>query len=268
MQVLDLQQRLLALGYNLPRFGADGALGGETRAALVRFCQDRGLPLPDSGQALPPAVIDALMGEETQGGPVDLTMAHPGQQWRPRALRAWSSITGITLHQTAVVFGERPQRWHTLNAHLGVTRGGRSYLICPLDRVVWHGNGFNVTDVGVELDGYYEGIEGQRRTFWTPPQDPGRVPLIATPEQIEATRQLLRWICAEVQRHGGGVRYIHAHRQSSPERQSDPGSRIWSEVGLWAQRELGLSDGGREFKVGGGLRIPEAWDPGRRGIAY
>lgn len=268
MSTLEIQRRLIALGYTLPRFGADGAMGDETRAALARFCQDRGLPPLDGRQAVPSAVIDALIGEVVQGGPLDVTTEHSGEQWRPRALRPWSSITGITLHQTAVVFGEKPQRWYTLNAHLGVTRGGRSFLICPLDRVVWHGNGLNGTDVGVELDGYYEGIEGQRRTFWTPPQDPGRVPLITTPEQIEATRQLLRWICAEVERRGGKVRYIHAHRQSSPERQSDPGSRIWSEVGLWAQRELGLSDGGRDFCVTNGLKIPEAWDPSRVGIKY
>ena len=267
----ELQRKLLALGYALPRFGADGELGDETLAAVAAFRIDHDLAssASEEGTEIPLPVLAAIeRAQPVNFAPVDLTLAHPGAQWRPRAQRPWSQITGITLHQTAVVFGEQPKRWHGLDAHLGVTRSGRCYLVCPLDRVVWHGNGFNGCDVGVELDGYYEGIEGKRKTFWTPPQDPGRVPLQSTKEQIEATRSLVRWICAEVRRHGGQVRFIHAHRQSSSQRQSDPGSRIWAEVGVWAQRELGLTDGGRDFKVGQGMRIPEEWDSTRRGIAY
>lgn len=41
---LDIQRRLLALGYKLPKFGADGLPGNETAAALSAFQRDAGLP--------------------------------------------------------------------------------------------------------------------------------------------------------------------------------------------------------------------------------
>lgn len=41
---LDVQRRLLALGYKLPRFGADGLAGNETAAALKEFQRDQGIP--------------------------------------------------------------------------------------------------------------------------------------------------------------------------------------------------------------------------------
>ena len=277
VEVRDLQLKLLALGYHLPRFGADGDLGDETLAAISAFRVDQGLmqPADDFVTTIPQKVVKAiedaytgLMQRPPPRSPVDLTNAHPGGQWRPRAQRPWSSITGITLHQTAVLFGERPERWFTLSAHLGVTRGGLSYLICPLDRIVWHGNGLNGSDVGIEVDGYFEGIEGKIRTFWKPPTDLTRQPLQPSPEQIAATRATVQWICDEVGRNGGQVKFIHAHRQSSADRQSDPGSRIWQDVGIWAQHNLALSDGGKNFKVGTGLKIPEAWDPSRTGVIY
>ena len=64
------------------------------------------------------------------------------------------------------------------------------------------------------------------------------------------------------------MKFIHAHRQSSADRQSDPGSRIWQDVGIWGQQNLALSDGGKNVKVGTGLKIPEAWDPSRTGVIY
>jgi len=256
-----LQQRLIALGFPLPKFGADGQLGEETKQALAGYAAQRNLP------GLTPDQLAHAIAVEMEPL-LDVTERHTGQQWRTRPLRPWTQITGITLHQTAVVLGEKPERWHTLNAHFGITRAGRTLYVCLVTRVVWHGNGFNASDIGIEIDGYFEGIEGQRRTLWNPPSDPQRRALTPTQEQIEATRRTIRWLCESAQQHGGKIQFIHAHRQSSRDRQSDPGSFIWREVGLWAQRELGLSDGGRNFTLGTGLAIPEAWDPSRKGIAY
>ncbi len=39
-----IQQKLLALGYELPRYGADGDFGGETTVAVRAFQRDRGIP--------------------------------------------------------------------------------------------------------------------------------------------------------------------------------------------------------------------------------
>ena len=80
------------------------------------------------------------------------------------------------------------------------------------------------------------------------------------PAQRDAARAVVRWIVQVVAANGGKITHIHAHRQSSGERQSDPGSLIWQEVGIWAQGALQLSDGGGGFKVGTGQPIPAAWD--------
>ena len=42
-EVKDLQKKLLALGYTLPKYGADGDFGKETEAAVKAFQQDNGL---------------------------------------------------------------------------------------------------------------------------------------------------------------------------------------------------------------------------------
>ena len=42
-EVKDLQKKLLALGYALPKYGADGDYGKETEAAVKAFQQDNGL---------------------------------------------------------------------------------------------------------------------------------------------------------------------------------------------------------------------------------
>ena len=86
--------------------------------------------------------------------------------------------------------------------------------------------------------------------------------------QADAVKAVLHWIVSTVKANGGGVTHIHPHRQSSKDRQSDPGSLIWQTVGLWAQNTLGLSDGGAAFTVGNGRTIPEAWDARYTGNRY
>jgi len=43
--VLEIQRRLLSLGYSLPKFGADGLPGDETSSAIKKFQADHGLPV-------------------------------------------------------------------------------------------------------------------------------------------------------------------------------------------------------------------------------
>jgi hypothetical protein len=228
-EVAEAQRQLLALGY--PVGAADGICGPKTLAAWEAWerAKARG--------------VTPRMGLHFQ------EHAH--------GVRDWASIDSVVLHQTACDLGERPGRWDSLRAQVGVTRGGQVFQVYPLDTLVYHGNSFNKRSVGVELSGSYEGIEGQRATWWQPEgvKDPQR----PTPELIEAARRAVRWIVAEVGARGGKVRYCFSHRQSSDTRQSDPGSAIWQAVGLWAQSELGLSDGGPGFRVGDGRPIPEAW---------
>lgn len=175
--------------------------------------------------------------------------------------RSWTKVTGICLHQTACVLGERPARWNGVGCHIGITRSGKVIWLHDFDKLVVHGNGWNAQTVGIEIDGLYAGIDGEQRTVWDDPDTPSREQGMAlTPEAIEAARQTIRWICAEVKRHGGHVRALVAHRQSSATRRNDPGSAIWQSVALPMQRELGLSDGGAGFAIGQGRPIPTAWN--------
>lgn len=178
--------------------------------------------------------------------------------------RDWSKVTGICLHQTACVLGENPPRWDTVGCHAGVTRNGQVILLHDFDRLIVHGNGWNTQTVGIEIDGTYEGIEGDIKTFWKDPENPKQKPQRPTAEAIEATKQLIRFICAEVERHGGKVKALVAHRQASVNRRSDPGSAIWKQIALPMSEELGLNDGGEGFKLGNGYAIPTAWDPKRK----
>jgi hypothetical protein len=151
---------------------------------------------------------------------------------------------------------------------VGVTRKGQVFILNGCEWLTYHGNGLNAHDVGIEIDGYYAGVEERPETLWRPANEPDRVGMIPTPIQVDAVKAAVQWIRNEVAQNGGAIRYIHAHRQASDQRQSDPGSGIWKRIGLWAQTDLGLSDGGRDFKLGTGLKIPEAWDPSRVGIEY
>jgi N-acetyl-anhydromuramyl-L-alanine amidase AmpD len=194
---------------------------------------------------------------------------------RPRTYipipRSWGQVRGITLHQTACNMGERIERYDTIGAHFAVLRSGRVLRMCDLDRIVYHGHGWNNQCVGIEVDGLYAGLEGDIRTVWDDPTTPFREqPQKVTPEAMESTRQLVRWIVAEVAAHGGKVAILGAHRQAVDSRRNDPGEAIWKQVALPLHAELGLSDGGPGFKLPGstGYAVPEAWDPSRVGIKY
>lgn len=183
--------------------------------------------------------------------------------------RSWKAVTGICLHQTACLLGERPARWDTVGAHLGVMRSGRVVLLHDFHRIVWHGNHWNSGTVGIEIDGLYEGVLGDPKTIWDDPTTKvHEVGMRATYEAIEATKQTIRWICGVVAKNGGDVRALVAHRQSSKDRQDDPGSELWQAIALPLHTELGLHDGGVGFKLGNGFAIPESWDPRCVGVKY
>lgn len=240
--VAELQRQLLALGYDLGT--ADGIAGPRTLAAY------------EAHERAKAAGVTVLLG------------AHEGQH--REGVRPWASVTGITLHQTAGDLGERHERWvkwpvknpktgalefSSLKAHVGVTRGGQVLLVNPLDSRVAHGHGLNSSTVGIECSGTYEGIEGRRDTWWPA----GKAPQTPTPELIEAARRAVAWVVAEVAAHGGRVLYLYAHRQSSADRVSDPGSALWQAVALEVERE-GLVETRPGYTVGTGLPIPREWD--------
>lgn len=272
--VKALQETLVTLGYPLPRWGADGDLGTESLEALAQCLQDHGKALDsDKNKASDRelAFLQTLKESLAHAAKVPLNLFDlRAESERKKILRkrAWTEVTGVTLHQTACVMGERPARWANAGCHLGVTRGGKIIWLHDFDWAVVHGNGFNSHDVGIEMDGHYAGVEGDLKTYWRPAEDPTRQPLFPTPALIDAAQATVRWIVGEVARHGGCVKYLHAHRQSSSSRQSDPGSALWQKVALPLMAELRLSDGGKGYKVGTGYVIPEAWDARYKGVKY
>lgn len=185
-------------------------------------------------------------------------------------LRTWKKVTGITLHQTACLLGERLgddepwRRWYGVGCHIGITRSGSILWLHDFDRLVVHGNGWNAHTVGIEIDGLYAGIQGDPRTVWDDPSTPRRETGMDLPiVQAAAARDAIRWIVGRVAWRKGKVRALVAHRQSSKNRRNDPGSAIWQSVALPLHAELGLSDGGDGFAIGTGYPVPREWDPNR-----
>lgn len=268
------QQRLLALGFALPRFGADGTLGDETLAAYGAFLTSRGLREPNdnapkaispTGAATLDMAHDALMRGEPVDGIIDERANHP-HEGRSKAVgyRPWTNIIGIVLHQTASRLGESPARWHSVPIHFGITRRGRIIQLYDLTEVCNHASNpsHNQRTVGIEIDGWFCGIEGQSQTLWQPrPPAPQRQPMDLPDAQANAAKKAVQWIIGNVSANGGQITRIHPHRQSSNERRSDPGSLIRKTVGLWAQSTFNLTDGGADFTVGNGLKTPKDWDP-------
>lgn len=264
-----LQQQLLDLGMQLPRYGADGVLGDETLSAAHNYLQTIQSPALDADFTTitdaERTVIDAMWQARQRTNHSLPSMwvdarNHPLANPQNTKTRRWNQIDAVCLHQTACVLGESVPRWHSIPIHFGITRRGQILFLNDLTYNLPHANGFNTRSVGLELDGSYAGIEGDKKTWWKSgnllePQTP-------TPELIESARKAIMWIEKEIARNGGKLKYVLAHRQSSMQRVSDPGSKIWKEVGVWCQDVLGLSDGGEGFTQGG-KPIPEVWDTKR-----
>jgi len=263
---------LVQLGYDLPRFGEDGMLGDETLDAVQDFQRDHGLIREDADLlgGIAPQTLAAILNPETPCAcdPPTISMEDrivllvgPDEEGRrSKGKRPWHEIRGITLHQTACLFAEDPNRYRGIRAHWGITRAGKAVLIHNPNTRVMHGNSFNNHDVGLEMNGFYEGVQGDPKTLWRPKADPKRQGLRLEAAQVEGALAAIEWTINEVARQGGKVESIHAHRQSSKMRTSDPGSEIWQKVGLAAKACWGLKDGGPLFAVGG-YPIPREWDP-------
>jgi N-acetyl-anhydromuramyl-L-alanine amidase AmpD len=279
--VLEIQTQLLALGYALPRFGADGDLGDETLAAYGAFLMEAGLrtlsdELPKSVTVVGAVALDQAfqaLNQHAQPAKILNEEAHHPHAGRSTSMpfRPWRRVTAIVLHQTATKIGEKASSWHTVPIHFGVTRAGKIYQLYALTEVCNHASDteFNRASVGIEIDGWFCGIEGQPETLWQPGgSGPKRKPMDLPTEQEDAVKTAVEWVITTVAANGGTVTRIHPHRQSSKDRRSDPGSLIWQRLGMWAKAEFGLDDGGKDFTMGNGLKIPAAWDPGYVGNRY
>ncbi|MBW2275983.1 MAG: N-acetylmuramoyl-L-alanine amidase, partial [Deltaproteobacteria bacterium] len=195
---------------------------------------------------------------------VDATGEHPNKH--AKGVRAWNKIAGVTLHQTGIYMTNTAKRFYRLRAHIGIIdpKGvGTIVQVYPLTTKLWHANKLNPDTVGIEINGLFEGRAGKGLPKYQ------RHLKLCHPSmvQIEAARKCIKWIRDEVARHGGELKYVYAHRQASSTRQADPGSRVWQDVALWAEDNLGLSTRPKETR-GKGRAIPAAWDPRQQGVKY
>ena len=174
--VLAVQNKLISLGFALPRFGADGSLGDETLLAYGAFLVSQGLRTPsdEPPHTVTPAGLAAL--DAAVANPVAPPPHHFDERAKHRhagrstatPFRTWAKTTAVVLHQTASTLGESPARWHAVPIHLGVTRAGKVIQLYDFTEVCNHANGLNGRGVGIELDGYFAGIEGRPETLWQP----------------------------------------------------------------------------------------------------
>lgn len=277
--VENIQKQLLALGYALPRFGVDADLGDETLTAYGAFMIEAGLlastdDFPKSVTVAGAAALDmafnALSTSPVPSEIINEELKHPHSgRSKSTPFRPWSAVTAIVLHQTATKIGETAKAWHSVPIHFGVTRAGKIYQLYALTEVCNHAGNINKISVGIEIDGWFAGIEGKPETLWQPGgTNPKRLPMDLPEAQANAVKTTIKWIIDSVAAQKGAIKTIHPHRQSSKDRQSDPGSLIWQTLGLWAKSTFGLKDGGKNFTVGDGLVIPEAWDPTYVGNKY
>lgn len=261
MNILDLLKKILGVRIQLPPPVTDTSFEPQLPPAINDL--EAEAPAPVIEPIRPPVSNQTAFADRLRDRRV------VAKQKYVYGKRDWSKVTGICLHQTACVLGENPPRWDTVGAHCGVTRSGQVIWLHDYNKLVVHGNQWNAQTVGIEIDGLYAGVEGNPKTVWNDPSTAKKeVGQVLTSESVEATCQLIRQICDEVERHGGKVKALVAHRQASANRQSDPGSAIWQRIALPMSGELGLHDGGPGFKLSDGYPIPEAWDPSRKGIKY
>lgn len=216
-------------------------------------------------------VID-LRGE--QSNPPELVRGK--KKWRTKngkvVERRHSDITGITVHQTAARFGVGPAAIRASNGDEKMALARRSKGVAchvmafadgfvawpnPLDWYVWHGNGFNSDTLGIEIDGDFAGLADDPTTAFRKKDNPDRL----TPELEAAAKRGIKLLVEEGRKQGMPIKYIYAHRQSSPTRRSDPGEEIWQKVVLdYAVKELGLKTRPDHIRLKG-YTIPRQWDP-------
>lgn len=272
-----------AVEYNTTQYDTGVLLTKHITALVVLYQQQHGLTV--DGKAGPNTIgsierwIDENVGGEHMPPPSPIpgidfydrrkyaAQAHgPHKEW-PVTIRPLEQVTGVCLHQTACILGERVERYDTVGAHYAITRAGKLIWLHDFTHKVAAANGWNNGTVSIEVDGLLAGVKGDPNTVWDDPSTPHKEQAVnLTPAQANTLRALLRYLKLESP-IGPRMNVIVAHRQSSGDRQNDPGSEIWT-IAIEMNRELGTSDGGAGFKLDDGRPIPQEWDPSRHGYKY
>lgn len=195
------------------------------------------------------------------------------------------TITGVVLHQTAVLYGvtRAMLRKAAGNRQLALARrivkgvganpGVPAHAIAMRDGFVirafdltaycYHANELNASTLGLEVEGRYSGLlddpdtlpDEARRTM------PGRgEPDVLDDVVLETARAALRFLVTQGLSEGMPLAHLYAHRQSSRTRRADPGEGLWRALEPTA-RELGLAPD-YALVVGDGRPVPTQWAEG------
>lgn len=187
--------------------------------------------------------------------------------------RPVETVTGITIHQTACVFGpvndrdKAHRRALNVPAHVTAFRDGVYVASAPLPWYLYHGNDLNQFTLGLECEGHYPGLPDDpstpRRedtaTTW------GGNPTPLDSVAISTFRAALRWLVETGRASGMPIKYVYAHRQANGEKPADPGVELWRKLVVeYGVPQLGLiAEPARTWRDG--KPIPAQWQPGAQG---
>jgi hypothetical protein len=266
--VVRLQEMLDLLGYGTTEPN-DGIYGKYTSMIVTVFQNEHGL-IQDGicGPKTWAAIINAVDEQEGKRGRItvapgitDRRDGHPHPRLY-KCKRPWSTITGVTLHQTGCAMPSSPAGWDRLNAHIGVPKKGPAILVNDPTDFIYHGQGLSPMTIGIEFEGNFEGIKGDISTLWKG----GGGPDYLTDSQIEQAEKIRLYLIDQFKSNGSEWKYILAHRQSYKSRIGDPGEEIWQNVAIPWSMKMDMSfdfDGGDSFNLGKGRPIPWQWDDNR-----
>jgi hypothetical protein len=180
---------------------------------------------------------------------IDLTDKTP-KEYRGKS-RPSAAIDAIVLHQMSFNRGNDPDRYKTVKAHFAVLPNGQALQLHPADVYLAASSAFNDAAIAIEFAGNFRSDRGK---WWSEKGAPQKDVLGRA--QIFGGRDLVTHLQATY-----GLSFIFAHRQGEePNRRGNcPGPEIWYQIGEWAIRELGMSDGGRGYREGKGGAIPDSW---------
>jgi hypothetical protein len=166
--------------------------------------------------------------------------------------RKMKQLDTIVLHQTADSRATNQNR-PRLESHVYIDRGGTAYIQYDFELYLPTSHNFNSRpSVGFEIEGHMAGVVGapparglKNRTHWVPSGQYKHpeisVPQTMPPEQVEAAKQMVRYVAKYMQeKYGVRLKFFGTHRQTYRVKASDPGEEIMMKVAQPMMRELGM----------------------------
>lgn len=211
MTVKEIQASLIKLGYKLPKFGADGQMGEETRQAVIAFQKTAGLvpdgnPGPQTQQALaqalsPPA---AAQPEPNKSAMSAAPSATPSPTIK--LLDTSRPIDELIWHCTATPEGRdytvddirswhKQRGWSDIGYHYVVYRDGTIVVGRPIGQIGSHVAGHNTGTIGCS---YVGGLSADGK--------------VAKDTRTAAQRASMLWLTRQlVAKHG--IKKVTGHNQ-------------------------------------------------------